>query len=218
MKIYIYILIDSTTNKVRYVDKTNNIGKRRRYHFNLNTQSKFKTHSSKWLIKLLSNNIKPVMKIIDTIESDNWEWLEKFYIKLFKKLGCDLTNHSIGGDSGNSGNKMSKEFCEKQSKLKMGRIVPQDVIDEFKKRIKGNTYQLGEKNHKSKLNELEVIKICELLSEGLIYSEIIQQIPKCNLNIIGLIKGRRSWKHISKNYKFKNDGKYSKRSNKTIHR
>jgi hypothetical protein len=194
---YIYTLEHPITNEIRYVGKTLNITKRRNFHCNLNIQSKYKSHVSRWIISLYNQGLVPNMIIIDQIKGD-WRWLEQYWIEQFKIWGCNLTNHTIGGE-GTSGWVPSDEFKKKQTLLKKGRVVPQNVIEAFRKRIKGNTFTRGEQNPRSKLKETDVILICELLNKGVRSVDIAKQISNCTPNIVGLIKMGKTWKHLTKN-------------------
>lgn len=53
-----------------------------------------------------------------------------------------------------------------------------------------------------RLSEKEVIEICELLSSGYSYSEIHNYNPKYVKYRVERIRQRRSWEHITKNYKW----------------
>lgn len=194
---YIYILVDPLTDEIRYVGKTNNLAKRRTYHFSITVQSKLRCHVSRWLTKILNQGLRPLMIEIDKVEGD-WEWCEKYWIEQFKIWGCNLTNHSIGG-GGTTGWQPSEEFRKKQSILKMGRKVPQNVINDFIHRIKGNSFTKGEKNRNAKITEIDVVKICEMLNKGVKSVIIAKEIPNCTPNTVGLIKIHKTWKHITKN-------------------
>lgn len=195
--VYIYTLEHPITGDIRYVGKTVNPNKRKNDHNSISYNRKNNTRLSAWIISLCNQGLKPKMLIIDQITDLNWEWLEQYWISQFKAWNFNLVNHSIGG-GGHNGIKMSEEFCEKQSKLKRGRKVPQNVIEDFKIRITGNTFTRGEKNHKAKLTEIEVIQICKLINEGKRAVDIAKIIPNSNPNIIGLIKMGKTWQHISK--------------------
>ena len=67
-------------------------------------------------------------------EYDNREALPQAEIEMieyYKWLGCDLVNGTTGGTGGLPGNKRSKEFVERFSKLRMGH----PVSDETKKKM-----------------------------------------------------------------------------------
>ena len=64
----------------------------------------------------------------------------------------------------------------------------------------------GDNNYLSKLNSIQVNRICELLSKGYRYKDILVdlnlEITDNNLDMIGNIYRGIAWKHISKNYIF----------------
>jgi hypothetical protein len=196
--IYIYTLEHPLTGEIRYVGKTVNPKKRESDHCSKSVQLLNQRHLSKWILSLLNQGLKPKMTIIDSTDLIDWQWLEIYWISQFKTWGFNLTNNAIGGNS-NHGFKMSEEFCKKQSQLKKGRKQSKEQIDNFRERIKGNTYCRGEKNRNSKITESDVIKICQLLNAGVKSVEISKQIPNCTPNSVGLIKMRKTWNHITKN-------------------
>ena len=61
---------------------------------------------------------------------------------------------------------------------------------------------LGELNHEAKLNEQQVIEICQLLIENKLSLQEIANIYKVHKSTISNIKRQVKWTHISKNYKF----------------
>lgn len=196
--IYIYTLEHPITGEIRYVGKTNNYKRRRTHHYSKKVQLSSKTHLSKWILSLLYQGLKPKLVVIDTIHSDNWQWLEQYWISQFRTWGFNLVNHSIGGES-NTGYTVSEETRKKMSLGKLGWKQSKEQIDNFRERIKGNTYCRGEKNRNSKITEADVIKICELLKAGVKSVEIAKQIPNCTPNSVGLIKMGKTWNHITKN-------------------
>ena len=71
--IIIYTLIDPRDNQVRYVGKTNNIK------------------------RLIRNDYKPIIEILDEVDEAEWEFWEKYWICQFKAWGFDLVNATDGG-------------------------------------------------------------------------------------------------------------------------
>ena len=68
---YIYGLVDSVTNELKYIGKTINSKKRLNEHIR---ESKFKrTYKDCWISSLTKINRKPEILIIDTITGDGWE-------------------------------------------------------------------------------------------------------------------------------------------------
>jgi hypothetical protein len=111
----IYSLKDPNSNLVRYIGQT--ICKpndRYAHHIYQWKRSIGKiTHVNSWIKCLAKQNLKPIMEIIEEdITEDVLDLKEINYIKLFKAVGANLCNHSIGGNT-NRGYKASEE-----SKLK----------------------------------------------------------------------------------------------------
>jgi len=123
-KIFIYILIDPTTEQVRYVGKTTDIKRRLRRH--INERYLHDSYKDRWLRKLLDNDLLPQIEIIDEVNKDNWVFWEQFYISYFKFLGSSLTNGTMGGDQPPStkGRKHTMESRIKMSNTKKGKPIP----------------------------------------------------------------------------------------------
>ena len=97
MKTYIYILRHPETFEVKYVGKTNNI--KRRFAQHKSKKCLEKTGSKKlasWILKLLSNNLFPIMEIIEECD-DNWAEREKYWISYYSNT-TTLCNLSEGGE------------------------------------------------------------------------------------------------------------------------
>lgn len=103
-KKFIYTLVNPLNNQVFYVGYTYNIKKRlyeHLYSYNL-SDNKYKKSV---ILKILKNNLKPEIKIIDECEyvfneKENMyehEKLEIYYIDKYKKEGVKLTNMTNGG-------------------------------------------------------------------------------------------------------------------------
>jgi group I intron endonuclease len=96
MKTYIYVLRHPETFEVKYVGKTNNI--KRRFAQHKSKKCLEKTGSKKlasWILKLLSNNLLPIMEIIEECD-DNWVEREKYWISYYSNT--NLCNLSDGGE------------------------------------------------------------------------------------------------------------------------
>lgn len=96
MKTYIYILRHPETFEVKYVGKTNNI--KRRFAQHKSKKCLEKTGSKKlasWILKLLSNDLLPIMEIIEECD-DNWAEREKYWISYYSNT--NLCNLSEGGE------------------------------------------------------------------------------------------------------------------------
>lgn len=100
----IYTLTDPNTNEIRYVGKANDPKKRWYQHCK---QSNKKTHKTNWINKLLKENKKPILDIIDEVPVTEWIFWETYWISQLKTWGFNLTNNTIGGDGSTFGNKTS---------------------------------------------------------------------------------------------------------------
>jgi hypothetical protein len=131
MKTSIYVLIDPIDNKIKYLGKTiQPIMKRYRAHLSDTSISK----KSSWIKYLKSQNLKPIIKLIDEVY-ENWEFWEEYWIINLKILGFELKNLTNGGE-GMYGYNITKETREKLSKAFKGRRFS----EEWKKRIgEGNS-------------------------------------------------------------------------------
>lgn len=218
-QVYIYILIDPNTNYVRYVGKSINPERRLKDHI----YNKKKTHCSYWIQSLGKDKQEPILIIIDCING-NWEFWEQHYISLYKSWGFKLCNHTNGGE-GNHGVKLSEETKKKMSLIHKGKqyakgsVRTQDFKDNLSIKFKGNTNakgsirdvsfrkKLSENNGRgnAKLTEEEVIKVCELINQGLKGRAIKKIVPSIESHILWNIKNGKSWKHITS--KYLNDGK-----------
>lgn len=111
----IYSLKDPNTELVRYIGQTI-VNPNDRYSQHIYTWKRSIgriTHVNSWIKSLSLQGLKPTMEIVeDNINEDVLDFKEIDYIKLFKSIGANLCNHSMGGKS-NRGCKMSEE-----SKLK----------------------------------------------------------------------------------------------------
>lgn len=108
-KTTIYGLVDPLTNQLRYIGKTiQDPYFRYASHISISKHNKKKDHTHCWIKSLLNNKLKPEIVIIQ--ENTSIED-EIFYIEYYKSIGCNLTNHTKGGDTGTSGHtwKLSKE-------------------------------------------------------------------------------------------------------------
>lgn len=114
--VFIYELIDPRTNEPRYVGKTINIKNRLKSHL---LYDKAKTYKNNWIKNLLKENLVPKLNIIARVNENEWEYWEKYYIKLYKEKGYKLTNATEGGDNppSNRGRKVSEEEKKRRSKI-----------------------------------------------------------------------------------------------------
>lgn len=102
MKVKIYKLIDprDLNHTPRYIGITiKTLNRRLNSHISESRLNKITTHKINWIRKLLSENIKPTIELLQ--EVDTWEEackLEQYWIKKFYNLDCKLTNGTLGGE------------------------------------------------------------------------------------------------------------------------
>ena len=130
-EVFIYGLIDPSNNELKYIGKSVNPKNRFRKH--LQDSVKKITFKDKWINKLIKNNQKPELIIIDVVDSNDWVFWEKHYIAYYKYIGCSLTNLTDGGDNppNRKGIKRTKDEIEKIRKSNLGK----KRSDETKKNI-----------------------------------------------------------------------------------
>jgi len=97
--IYIYTLSHPETGEVRYVGKTNNLKVRWNGHKSESLRYNRVNHKEYWIKKLLREGLTPKLEVVDEIDSDDWEWLEEYWITQCKAWGFRLTNMTDGGES-----------------------------------------------------------------------------------------------------------------------
>ena len=145
MKTNIYVLIDPRDNHIKYLGKTiKPLNKRLSSHMIDDSKSK----KSSWIKSLKSQNLKPIIQLIDIVEED-WQFWEEYWITNLKMLGIDLLNHTNGGE-GMYGYIPTQETREKWSRAFKGRKLSKEWKEKIGKStsISINVYNLtGELQH-----------------------------------------------------------------------
>lgn len=123
----IYALCEPGTVNVRYVGKSKTLRGRLKSHKN----DKGSTRRSRWIRSLKRAGKEPTCIVIDEVPNnpkESWEKAEVKWIKFFRSMGFDLTNHTRGGD-GLSG------LCE-ESRRKLSAIQKKRLENpEYRKKI-----------------------------------------------------------------------------------
>jgi len=94
--VFIYTLIDPRNGQVKYVGKTVDPKDRLRRHIAIRLDQPM-TKCKQWIAQLLASGLRPLMSVIDTCKTSDWESVEKMYIKKFRDSGVDITNIADGG-------------------------------------------------------------------------------------------------------------------------
>ncbi len=97
---YIYVLRDPRfeyLNQVRYVGWTFDVNRRLRDH--IKSARREYTYRAKWIKKLETLGLKPILEIIDIGYGETWQAVEQRWIAYYRDLvGDRLTNTTTGGD------------------------------------------------------------------------------------------------------------------------
>lgn len=91
---FIYALCEPDTMAVRYVGKANVVAARMKGH----RSEKRSTRKCRWLASLRYRGLAPVIRVLEEVPANAWEMAERHWIARFRSEGCDLTNHTDGGD------------------------------------------------------------------------------------------------------------------------
>lgn len=127
-------------NEITYVGKTSQSLKRRLSQHLCEAikakKSNYKNNKNyNWINQELDAGYEIVILEIDELDvlnSDNWEWLENYWISQIKTWGFSINNLTSGGD-GNKNQVFSKESIEKRAKKIRGVPRPQKVKDKISK-------------------------------------------------------------------------------------
>lgn len=85
---YIYTLSDPITGEIKYVGRTTDLEKRNKMHL---AQAK-KTGLRDWIRSLLDKKQKPIMRWLETVESEQAAEREFYWINKLEASGCQLYN------------------------------------------------------------------------------------------------------------------------------
>jgi len=197
----IYKLIDPETNDIKYIGKTKeSLKKRLSGHITKAKKSRI-SHVSCWIYSLLEKNKKPLIELIE--ECENWIEREQYFISIYP----NLCNHSIGGESGTLGYKMSLEHKEKISnslkgksrteitKLKIsnshkGKILSDSTKEKIKQCNIGKKLSMETRIKKSKYLILQFSRENELIKEWFTLGQIEEELGYLKSNIWSCCSGR----------------------------
>lgn len=130
---FIYSLEHPLTGEIRYIGKTVNIYERYRRHLRDSINPTIHCHC--WIRSLLNDNLKPVIRIIDEVPKDEWQFWEIYWIGQMKAWGCDLTNISKGGEGGQGRKKGTFTDEERKNKSERMKISNPMYNEETRKRV-----------------------------------------------------------------------------------
>jgi len=138
----IYGLVDPRDiDLVRYIGKANNVEER----FNGHLKEYHKCETIKkinkkvnWFKSLKKQNLVPELVFIESVPMDNWQEMERHYIKLYKSFGARLVNSTEGGDGvGCVTEEQRKNYGLKLEKNHWyGKNIPQEAKEKISQTLK----------------------------------------------------------------------------------
>lgn len=112
----IYALLDPTTDEIRYIGKTcRSLEYRLREHIYDCIRRPRSSHKVNWISNLISNNKIPKIKLLETIEFEYADTLERHWIEKLTNENVNLTNCTQGGEFCTFGSKLSEDIREDMS-------------------------------------------------------------------------------------------------------
>lgn len=162
---YIYTLSDPITMEIKYVGQTNEPKRRFNDHISssINENSDlYNTYKARWIRKLISNDLMPIIKIIEECENlEQSNLREKYHIDKFTNEGCRLTNSYVSDVT-----EFSKDTKEKMSNAKKGKKLEEIVGEEKAIELKKYYSERVKLNNPNKVYDPEVReKISNTLKE-----------------------------------------------------
>lgn len=147
----------SNLNQITYVGKTTQSLKRRLSQHLCDARKAKKNYYTKnknynWINTEIENGYEIIILELDELDvnnSDDWEWLEQYWISQIKTWGFNINNLTDGGD-GNKNQVFSKESIEKRAKKLKGVPRPQEVKDKISKSHLGKSLT---EEHKHNVSE-----------------------------------------------------------------
>lgn len=120
MKLLVYGLIDPRNGQLKYVGLSRSGLVRPRAHW---VVYKERTRNCAWVACLRKLGLKYEIEVLQECDTEA-ELIEseQFWIAYFTSVGCDLNNHTLGGDGGPRGGKHTSETRAKISAAMKGRV------------------------------------------------------------------------------------------------
>jgi hypothetical protein len=113
--IIIYALCEPDTGEVRYVGKAKDLKKRIKWH----KKEKGSTRKCRWLQSLASRGLEPLAVVLAEVSDGSWRDCERAWIAYYRQLGCDLCNHTDGGDGLNNPDQETRSKISAITKSRM---------------------------------------------------------------------------------------------------
>lgn len=163
--IAIYVLRDPRTNKVRYVGKS--VDPQKRFQTHLACQWNY--HCARWIRGLKSQGLCPILEVADWVDSLEWVFYEREFIRIFRLYGAELTNIHEGGQGMPVGAKFSDATKRKMSLVRLGNQNCVGYKHSMEAREHMSASRLGNKRRLGKTHSIETrakIKASQLKYHG----------------------------------------------------
>lgn len=149
MKIqFIYALICPIDSTIKYIGKTTDLTVRLQGHLNYALKRDHLQGKHKWLRDLNSQNLKPIVKILEECTNENWQEREIYWIDFYRSITI-LFNKTHGGEdfvfrSGNNpwnkgGGMYSEESKKKMSDSKLGLTLEESHKNKISQSLLGKS-------------------------------------------------------------------------------
>lgn len=160
---YIYALLDPDTLKIRYIGKSKNPIARLSHHISHCITGK--SHSARWIRKLITNNKRPLVQIIEQASDGIIFERERYWIAYYRNTGVNLTNNSDGGE-GPLGYKHTKENVQKMRERARSNIEQLKRLHSPESRRKASLARIGRKDSEEVRRNKSISKIGTKASES----------------------------------------------------
>jgi hypothetical protein len=138
---YIYALVDPRTGFIRYIGKAKDTKRRYAGHLIPSQLESHSHHRANWLKELLRLGLKPIMEVLETVPTAEWEVAEREWIARFRNIPGypDLTNATDGGE-GVDGFTPSKEVRQRIAESHRGKTMPPGHGEKVRAAHKGRVH------------------------------------------------------------------------------
>lgn len=139
-KVHIYALIDPRNIQIRYVGKTvNPLSLRLQEHIWISRTNRSKCRRAVWIKELFELNLKPEIKLLETVEEKDWKEAERRWEDELKAQGFDLLNSMPTG--GGCGRNEKRIHWTNELIAQLGVIPDAIIADGLKVSRKAVTYK-----------------------------------------------------------------------------
>lgn len=96
---FIYALKCPDSGRIRYIGKSDRPEIRAINHVKNAKCYPAKDHRACWISKLIQEEKRPILEVLDEVPYGEWQFWEREYIRVFRTLNFSLVNTADGGES-----------------------------------------------------------------------------------------------------------------------